>query len=479
MTAKKRTAAAHSNADVIVIGAGVAGLTAAAELAEAGLSVTVLEARDRIGGRIFPITSEGGGSRRQFPIDLGAEFIHGRPREIVGVLRHNKISLREVKGDNWCVTDGRIESCDLFSEVDDILQKMDERQPDESFASFLRRCCPRAPKAVKQRTLGYVSGFNAADPAKVGVHWLVHQMRAEEKIRGDRAFRARGGYGVFLELLRKRVATAGARIQLHTAVRQLVWKPGSVAICVLCKGKTFALTANRALVTVPVGVLRGRGGEEGVIQFSPALPRDKLKAIAGIEMGKAVRLVLQFRERFWDSVHPSGPKRKTLAKMGFLFSQDKWFPTWWTAMPEQFPILTAWGAARCAERIESDTMPVERRALQTISQLLGLELHEVNRLFEKSYFHDWQSDPYSRGAYSYVRAGAADAAAVLGQPVSHTLYFAGEAVDISGNNGTVQGAMASAQRAVREVLRAEKRLAVPAKAVHARITRLQISGLEI
>ena len=98
-------------------------------------------------------------------------------------------------------------------------------------------------------------------------------------------------------------------------------------------------------------------------------------------------------------------------------------------------------------------MPVEQRALQTISELFGLESDEVNALLEKAYFHDWQSDPYSRGAYSYVRAGAAHAPEILGQPVKNTLYFAGEAADISGNNGTVHAAIASAQRAVREIAR--------------------------
>jgi monoamine oxidase len=311
---------------------------------------------------------------------------------------------------------------------------------------------------VKQRTLNYVSGFNAADPAKVGVHWLVHQMKAEEKIQGDRAFRAQGGYGALLEMLRKRVAKAGVSVQLDAVVRRVLWQQGSVAIHGVSKGTAFALTASRALVTVPVGVLRGRHGDEGVIDFSPALPRNKLQAIAGIEVGKAFRLVLQFRERFWERIHPNSHKRKTLAKMGFLFSQNKWFPTWWTAMPAQFPILTAWGAGKSAERIESDNMSAEQRALQTVSELLGLESNEVNRLLEKAYFHDWQSDPYSRGAYSYVRAGAANAPEILGQPVNDSLYFAGEAADISGNNGTVHAAIASAQRAVREILRAEKRL---------------------
>src|SRR5579864_8559534 len=180
--------------DVIVIGAGAAGLVAAAELAETGFSVMVLEARDRIGGRIFTLKDVG----QRFPIELGAEFIHGRPREIFDILQRGKISVSEVDGDNWCVQNGQLSPCDFFSEVDEISQRMYDNGPDESFASFLRRCCADASQEARQRALAYVSGFNAADPAEVSVHWLVQQMRAEEKIEGDRAFRARGGYKALL-----------------------------------------------------------------------------------------------------------------------------------------------------------------------------------------------------------------------------------------------------------------------------------------
>ncbi len=184
---------------MIVVGAGAAGLAAASELAESGLSVVMLEARDRIGGRIFTLQD----SRLQFPIELGAEFIHGRPPEIWDLLRKHKVPITEVDGDNWCVRDGRLSPCDFFSEVDDILQRMDDRAPDESFRSFLQRCCPEASAEAKQHALSYVMGFNAADPAQVGVHWLVKEMRAEEKIDGERAFRARNGYSALLEIFRR------------------------------------------------------------------------------------------------------------------------------------------------------------------------------------------------------------------------------------------------------------------------------------
>jgi monoamine oxidase len=438
--------------EVIVIGAGAAGLVAAAELAETGLSVLVLEARDRIGGRIFTLND----LEQRFPIELGAEFIHGRPPEIMDALRQSKIPISEVDGENWCVQNGRLSSCDFFSEVEEILQRMNDDGPDESFASFLKRFCPDASPDAKEHALSYVAGFNAADPAQVSLDWLVRQMKAEEKIEGDRAFRARGGYQPLLDLLQQRVANAGVSVRTSTVVRRVSWRPGNVSIDALCSEQVVMLHARRVLVTVPLGVLQARPEEPGAIEFSPALPQEKLDSIAGMEMGKVLRVVLHFRERFWDRIHASGSQNKTLDHMSFLFSQDNWFPTWWTAMPDRFPIITGWAPWQCAERLESESVPVVARALQSLGGLLGVGTSEMERLLEIAYFHDWQADPYSRGAYSYVKVGSADAPEVLSRPVGDALFFAGEAADVTGNNGTVHAAIASARRAVVQITKTSR-----------------------
>ncbi len=451
MPARHRKPPTENTFDVIIVGAGAAGLTAAAELAEGGLSVIILEARDRIGGRMFTRHDP----HSTFPIELGAEFIHGRPPEIWEALRKHKVPVTEVDGDNWCVRKGRISECDFFSEVDKILQGMDDSGRDESFQHFLHRCCPRASRETKQHALSYVSGFNAADPALVSVHWLVQQMKAEEKIDGDRAFRARHGYSSLLEILRERVAKNNITIATSTVVERVTWNRGKVTIDGTSNGSPVSLRAQRVLITVPLGVLQAPQGEHGSIEFRPALPAEKLEALTGLEMGKVMRVVFRFRKRFWRKISPHGNKTKTLGDMSFLFSQDEWFPTWWTAMPRRAPVITGWAPFRCAVRVAENDVPVVERSLQTLSGLLKIDRGKLAGLLQDAHCHDWQHDPYSRGAYSYTKAGALQASDKLGRPVDDTLFFAGEATDVSGNNGTVHGGIASGKRAVADILRSK------------------------
>lgn len=440
--------------DVIVIGAGAAGLAAAAELGRAGLAVSMLEARDRLGGRMFtkrdPVL--------QVPIELGAEFIHGLPPEIWQPLQAANASITEVEGDQWCVQDGRLTNCDFFSDVDDILKKMDERLPDESFLSFLNRRFPDSgsdPKRhlARKRALSYITGFNAADPDRVGLHWLVQGMQAEEQIEGDRAFRAPNGYADLLDILLKEVAKWGITIQSETVVNSVNWTPGKVEIAAYCPSGVCALRTSRVLLTVPLGVMQADEGEAGAVRFSPPLPPSKLRALKKMEMGKVIRITLRFRDRFWETIPAASGASSTLAGMSFLFSEDDWYPTWWTRMPEPLPIITGWAPSQSAERLSGRDQPfVVEHSLRTLSELLNVGSHKLTPLLEASYFHDWQNDPFSRGAYSYGKVGSDGAQEALAASIDNTLFFAGEATDTSGHNGTVHGAIASGRRAAHEML---------------------------
>lgn len=431
--------------DVLIVGAGVSGLAAALELARAGVRVEIIEARDRVGGRVFTKTDPS----LDHSIELGAEFVHGLPPEIWLPAQKHDLRMTEVDGDLWCSLDGKLQPCNFFGKAGKILSAMNDRETDESFLDFLARMFPGDEHAeAKHWATGYVSGFNAADPAEVSVHWLVHGREAEEQVEGDRAFRIVGGYHKLLKIFSAELEALEVPIHLNSVVQEINWHEGSVRIQARSRSGDFSIGAPRALITLPLGVLQA-----GSVRFDPELPSQKKSSLEKLAMGKVFRVTLCFRERLWEDMRPEGGK--TLADLSFLFSCNELFPTWWTEMPERVPIITGWAPAHSAELLAgmSEGRVIDK-AVEALGVLLGVGKPEVQSQLSAAYFHDWDSDPFSRGAYSYVKAGGEGCQKTLGAPVSNTLYFAGEATDTSGFNGTVHGAIASGVRAAKEMVEA-------------------------
>lgn len=440
--------------EVIVIGAGVSGLAAAGELARRGLSVAMLEARNRVGGRVHTILD----SLYHAPVELGAEFIHGYAPEIWTPLQQKNTTIREVSGDTWCVEKGSLSPCGFFDQVGEVLERMDPNQPDESFLSFVNRCCPNAEndpqqQAIKRRATAYVAGFNAADPARVGVHWLIQQMKAEERLEGDRAFRSERGYADLIEVFKHELKSENVSLHLETVVHSITWSDHSVQVYARGTEGLCEFAAPCVLITLPLSILQASAAGHGNVQFSPPLPDEKIDALKKLEMGKAIRVTFRFRRRFWNEIHPIGSPDRTLETMSFLFSDEAWFPTWWTSMPEPLPFITGWAAFKSAEMLSGKSKEfVVDHGLKTLSALLQVDREVLAELFDEAYFHDWQSDPYSQGAYSYGMVGSSGASTALARPERNTLFFAGEATDATGNNGTVHAAIASGLRAAGEIL---------------------------
>lgn len=462
--------------DIIIIGAGISGLAAALDLTRAGMTVDILEARDRIGGRIFTQNDPA----LNHPIELGAEFVHGLAPEIWLPLQQHNLKVNEVEGDLWCSIDQKLQKCDFFSKADKILSAMDDKHPDQSFLDFLARRFPGDDHAeAKDWATRYVTGFNAAHAEDVSVHWLAHNQEAEQQIEGDRAFRIVGGYQQLLHVFAEELGLAPNRVEtaalgcpveqnstvptershrmplhLNTTVREIRWREGSVKTEAQTPRGNESFEAPRALITLPLGVLQAPSN----LHFSPELPQDKLRALDHLVMGKVLRVTLCFRETPWARVGraPSpaiSSGAADLSNLSFLFSHDDYFPTWWTQMPEHLPIITGWSPAHCAERMAGMTDGrIIDKAIESLSNLLGLDKANLNSQLNAAYLHNWDTDPFSRGAYSYVKVGGEGCQATLAAPIENTLFFAGEHTDTTGHNGTVHGAIASGQRAAKELL---------------------------
>jgi monoamine oxidase len=327
---------------------------------------------------------------------------------------------------------------------------------DQSFLSFLQREFPKRDPKLDENILWarrYVTGFNAADPADVSVNWLVQQQNAEEKIGADRAFFINRGYNALVEILMERLQKLKVPIHLSCVAKDVPWSQGRVEVTGSAKQQNFRFEAARVLTTVPLGVLLANHREKGAIRFDPPLPPAKTKALEKLAMGHALRVTLQFKERFWKDIRPATNKSKTLANLSFLFSEEEWFSTWWTKSPARLPVITGWSAFQSAESLSGHGRRfVINEAVATLGRLLQTPKKEVSSLLASAHFHDWRNDPFSRGAYSYVKVGGMSAPGILARPVQQTLFFAGEATD-SSQTGTVHGAIASGKRAASEIIK--------------------------
>src|SRR5262245_21811359 len=438
--------------EVIVIGAGVAGLAAARHLHDAGITTSVVDARDRIGGRIFTIRDP----ESTMPIELGAEFVHGRAPELREVIDAASLTMVDIGGSRWTPSSGRLRPFDDFWErLERVMQRLerDVRRGDRSFAEFIGQR-PGGPRLRTERRLAreYVEGFHAADPRLVSARSLAENGHPGDDRRERRLGRIVDGYDRVPAWMAAPIAD---RIRLSRVVTLVEWEPGRVAIHVKRpSGSSLAtMSARAAIVAVPLGVLKASPHQEGAIRFAPAIGQ-KNGALQRLSSGSVVRVVLRLRERFWASEwFAKRHHSEDLDTWSFLHGHDRRFPTWWTAYPSTEPLLVGWCGGQRAIAISRLAPPeVVDRAVASLADQTGIGRGRLTSMIESTWMHDWEHDPFARGAYSYQMVGGTDSPAALAKPLRGTLFFAGEATETSGGTGTVDGAIATGRRAARQVI---------------------------
>ena len=419
--------------DVLIIGAGMAGLAAGRLLACAGRRVGLLEARDRIGGRIHTVHAGG------VPIELGAEFVHGRPPALWALIREAGLATVELEGEDFSFENGRLgRAAAVPSRAHRVLADMmawRAAQPgdvDLSFADYLRIHPPADPADADAATR-YVEGFNAADRQRIGIASLARQQAAEDAIEADRLFRLEAGYQALPQFLASAFTRAGGRLMLGAPVQRIEWRRGAVRL----QTRERRWRARQALITVPLAVLA-----QERIEFEPR-PAGILQQAARLAMGSALRATLRFDAKLWPE------------ELGFLFAPGETPPTWWTPLPLPAALITAWAGGPAAGALPgADSPALAGTCLTTLARILSRPRAELEAALLSWHGHDWSADPFAGGAYSYVPAGALDAPLAMTQPVDETLYFAGEHTDTTGHWGTVHAALQSGTVAAEHMLRA-------------------------
>ncbi|HWA86063.1 MAG TPA: NAD(P)/FAD-dependent oxidoreductase [Opitutus sp.] len=421
-------------ADVVVIGAGVAGLAAALRLAEKGFRVVVLEARARAGGRIWSQKAKGWPG----PAELGAEFIHGGNEALSRAMRRAGIGTAPMMTRQWFVDANGRRRADTWERIDAVMRRIGPRFRG-SFAEWLRRDGGKLSAEDRALARTFVEGFQAAPVERMSAALLFEETKQDEPQR-----RPKDGYGRLVAWFLQGLAARKVRIELKTPVTAVKWSRAQVGV----ETRRGRWLARAAIVTLPPGVLGMREGE-GAIRFVPRLPA-KEKLWRELETGHAQRLVLRMRGDVWRR----GPVPKAMGAgdgkaFGFVQSLEKFFPVWWSEAPR--PLLVGWTGGPAAK--EMGAWP-ERRifetARRTLARLLGCDEALLARAIVDWRLHNWSADPFSRGAYSFSIAGRGDAPAKLAEAEQETLFFAGEATGAPLELGTVHGALASGERAAEE-----------------------------
>ncbi|MBI2389251.1 MAG: FAD-dependent oxidoreductase [Deltaproteobacteria bacterium] len=376
---------------VIVIGAGVAGLAAARRLTRAGVDTTVVEARDRLGGRVFTAHDAHG------PFELGAEFIHGDDAALGELLDGiDTVDVPDVHHERR--PEGLVRDDRFF----DVIERFTEHARGwdgpivDRLATFAEPSLPRS----------YVEGFHAADPARFSTRAFVH----EEAVGGEALRRLPRGLGPIVDRLAE-----GLTILTGTIVHEVQHDRQGVRLAT----NRGELLARAVIVTVPIGALPRLRFAPGIVEWE--------NAARAIGFGDVARVVLRLSERTWP------------ADASFLHALDAALPVFWTEPHAATPTIVGWAGGPAAARIRGDRGVV---AVAALSAILGRDVQPI-----AVHTHDWRNDPYAGGAYSWVVAGAEDAPSVLGRPVDDTIFFAGEALAEAAPRGTIQGALESGERA--------------------------------
>ncbi len=364
------------------------------------------------------------------PIELGAEFVHGKPPQICKPVQTGDLRAIETAGDDWMLRNGRYERPGaMFDATEPVMRDLRDA-PEQSFAQFVESKQPDAE--ARRWAKRFVEGFHAARTEEIGVKGLAAANRAEDAIQGDRTFRLQGGYHSLIDWLQN---GWNPEIRYGVVANTVKWRRGLVEV----HTDAGEFQASRLISTVPISILARRE-----LRFEPE-PETLRAAVDAIAMGHAARISLRFRRAVWED-HPE------LRGLGFLFSDEPVMPTWWTAAPARDPLITGWTGGPAAEAMPADAEAWIDPAVATLGRILDRDAAALKSDLVSWHAHNWTADPFSRGAYTYVRVGGLEAQRRFHLPVEDTIYFAGEAADPDGYWSTVHGAMASGERAARLIL---------------------------
>jgi len=415
--------------DVIIIGAGAAGLIALRELSSNGLNVVVLEARPVPGGRISTLYDPA----FSMPVELGAEFLHGSSlpitlqllRECEAVTEKTEGAMVTVRNGVWLGDEEQDEQFGIF------LQQLSELKEDMPVQHWLDSHYPAGEyDGLRTSIRGFAEGFDLADISNASIQSL------KEELLHDPAeqYRVKNGYGQMIDHLLVNYDKNTSAIHYSAPVFKVEYRPGAVKAFTR-DNKEYEST--RAIITVPVSILQA-----GDIEFVPALGSYQ-RAIDQLGFGSVIKILFQFKQAFWESNDDSP---------GFFLSNEA-IPTWWTQTPGKVPLLTGWvGGPNARQKSQLPGDELYELAIHSVASIFKMDQNAVRQQLVHHKIVCWDNQPYAKGGYSYNTVDSSAAKKVLSEPVDNSLYFAGEAYSKGDSQGTVEAALQSGLDASKRVI---------------------------
>lgn len=421
----------QTNQKVIVVGGGISGLYAAKLLMEKGYEVVILEASDRVGGRIRQLDGFA-----DFQIELGAEFVHGQRSELRKMTLDNGLKLIEVDDstEGLVYMHGSIRDDDdkvvikASRQVQKLINRMSSVYDDPT--KTVHQYLIESEASVRDHRLiqSEIGNDVGSDLRKIGVRDLIDN--DDKWSAGNRDFLLADGS--FKDILGPLETELGNRIRLNSPVVSIDYSLDKLVVAT-ASGEKF--TANKVVCTVPVAVL-----QRNLIAFVPTLPQNKLIAIESIKMDAGMKVIMKFDRKFWDD-----------EVFSIVGKRYEYWVTGYRRSP-QSNILTAFIMGSKAKSLSRSQRPIVKTVLKDLEATFEINLE--GKLVDH-YVQDWLQEPYIGGAYSYPSPGSERFRKILASPVDGKLFFAGEATHYEGHNATVHGAMETATRVVEEIIKSQ------------------------